>query len=389
MTIRAARAFVIFLGVVSLFGDTTYEGARSILGPYLASLGASAAVVGGATGLGELAGYLVRLPAGSFADRTRRYWPVTIVGYVVNLLSVPALAVVGTWQPAVGLTVAERFGRGVRAPARDALLATAAPVVGAGWAFGVHEAMDQIGAVLGPLLVSAVLLVGLTHRDAFALLAVPAALALAALFLARSRFAATVEPKEGTVGGARPARLFAYALFAALAIAGFAQFPLIAFHLAVRQVVDAPAVPLLFAFATLVSSGAALVAGLLFDRVGLRAVAAVPLLTLVATPLVFSSSVAAVAAGLGLWGITLGASESTVRASVARLVPAGSRGSAYGAFNAIYGAALFLGGLALGAAYDRGPGSAVTLAVGLEAAALVVAALLFRRHGSLTSDPGR
>lgn len=379
MTTRSARTFVILLGVVSLFGDTTYEGARSILGPYLASLGASAAVVGGATGLGELAGYLIRLPSGTLADRTRRYWPLTILGYLVNLLSIPPLALVTSWQPAVGLAVVERFGRGIRAPARDALLATAAAKVGAGWAFGVHEAMDQIGAVLGPLLVSAILFLGFAHRDAFAFLGVPALLALAALFLARSRFSAPVEATGRAGRGTSPARLFAYALFAALAIGGFAQFPLIAYHLAVRHVVDDPIVPLLFAFGTLVSSGAALGAGLLFDRVGLRAVAAVPILTLAATPLVFGESVVSVAAGLGLWGVTLGASESTIRAGVAQLVPAGSRGTAYGTFNAIYGTALFLGGLALGAAYDRGPGTAVALAVALELAALVVGALVLLR----------
>lgn len=380
MTVRAARLFVILLGVVSLFGDTTYEGARSILGPYLASLGASAAVVGGATGLGELAGYLIRLPSGTLADRTRRYWPITIVGYLVNLLSIPPLALVRSWEPAVGLAVVERFGRGIRAPARDALLATAAPVVGAGWAFGVHEAMDQIGAVLGPLLVSAVLFLGFTHRDAFALLTVPALLALAALFLARSRFAAAVEPHDRGGGATSPGRLVVYALFAAFTVAGFAQFPLIAYHLAVRHVVADPVVPLLFAVGTLVSSGAALVAGLLFDRVGLRAVSAVPLLTIVATPFVFSESVAAVVVGLAFWGVALGASESTIRAAVARLVPARARGTAYGTFNAIYGTALFLGGLALGAAYDRGASAAVTVAIALEVVALVVAALLFRRR---------
>jgi MFS family permease len=383
VNVGAARAFVILLGVVSLLGDTTYEGARSILGPYLLSLGASAAVVGGATGLGELAGYLIRLPSGALADRTRRYWPLTIAGYLVNLLSVPPLALVTTWQPAVGLAVVERFGRGIRAPARDALLATAATKVGAGWAFGVHEAMDQIGAVVGPLFVSAVLFIGLTHRDAFALLAVPALLALGALFLARARFAAQVEPKEGAPSAASPRRLLVYAVFAALTIAGFAQFPLIAYHLAMRQIVAEPVVPLLFAGATAVSSGAAFGAGVVFDRAGLRAVAAVPALTLAATPLVFSESVATVITGLALWGVALGAAESTIRAAVAHVVPARARGTAYGIFNAIYGTALFLGGLALGAAYDRGPSSAIAMAVALEAAALVVAGLLLRsRVGS-------
>jgi MFS-type transporter involved in bile tolerance (Atg22 family) len=157
----------------------------------------------------------------------------------------------------------------------------------------------------------------------------------------------------------------------------------------VRHIVDEPIVPLLFAGATLVSSGAALAAGLLFDRLGLRAVAAVPALTLVATPLLFSDAVPEIAAGLAMWGIALGASEATIRASVAHVVPAASRGTAYGVFNAIYGTALFLGGIALGAAYDRGPSAAVELGVALEAAALVVAAFLFLRPTGLPSAAER
>lgn len=86
---QSAVRFIIALGTISLFADVTYEGARGVNGPFLATLGASAAVVGIASGAGELAGYLLRLAGGVAVDRTRAYWPLTIIGYIINLLAVP------------------------------------------------------------------------------------------------------------------------------------------------------------------------------------------------------------------------------------------------------------------------------------------------------------
>jgi len=187
---RAALRFIVLIGIVSLFGDMTYEGARSIVGPYLATLGASAAVVGIVAGFGELVGYAIRLLSGYIGDRTGRYWTVTIIGYVLNLFAVPLLALAGNWEIAVVLIVAERMGRALRAPTRDAMLSHAATRTGAGWAFGLHEAMDTTGAIVGPLAVSAALYLGQGYNTSFAMLVVPALLSIIVLFVARSQFPA-------------------------------------------------------------------------------------------------------------------------------------------------------------------------------------------------------
>src|SRR5205085_2178076 len=188
----AARAlagrFVILLGFVSLFADMTYEGARSAYGPFLGNLGASAFVISIVAGVGELLGYGLRLLSGRFTDKTGRYWPITIVGYLVNLLSVPALALVGSWQAASGLVIAERAGRAIRNPPRDAMLSHASQQIGRGWGFGLHEAMDQTGALIGPLLVALMVARGGQYRNGFAMLLAPALLSLTVLMLARRQF---------------------------------------------------------------------------------------------------------------------------------------------------------------------------------------------------------
>jgi MFS family permease len=169
-----ALTFVVLLGVVSLLADVTYEGARSAVGPYLEILGASAAAVGVVAGLGELVGYAIRVAAGYLSDRTGRYWAITIAGYGVNLLAVPLLALAGRWEVAAALIVFERLGKAIRTPARDAMLSHATHSMGRGWGFGLHEALDQIGAVLGPLIVAAVLYFTGDYRAGFAILLVPA-----------------------------------------------------------------------------------------------------------------------------------------------------------------------------------------------------------------------
>ena len=168
-----AMRFVLLVGVMSLFADMTYEGSRSIVGPYLALLGASATAVGFVAGGGELLGYGLRLVSGRLADVTGRYWPITIAGYVIQMAAVPALALAGSWQAAAILIALERTGKAMRNPPRDAMLARASEDIGRGWAFGVHEALDQLGALIGPLVAAAVLAIRGDYKIAFALLLVP------------------------------------------------------------------------------------------------------------------------------------------------------------------------------------------------------------------------
>src|SRR5262249_39576406 len=151
---RSALRFVILIGVVSLFADMTYEGARSVTGPYLGALGASGLAVGLVAGLGEMIGYALRLASGYVADPAARSWAVTLAGYTLNLLVVPLLAFTRRWELAAALMIAERVGKAIRTPARNAMLSHATKEVGHGWGFGLHEAMDQAGAMIGPIAVA-------------------------------------------------------------------------------------------------------------------------------------------------------------------------------------------------------------------------------------------
>src|SRR2546428_2586174 len=169
---RSALQFVLIIGIANFFADFTYEGARAIVGPFLGSLGASAAIVGFVAGFGELMGYGLRSVSGYFADKSHRHWTFAFVGYAINMLAVPALALAGRWPLASGLVVSERIGRGIRKPTVEAMLSYAGKSIGAGWVFGLNEALDQAGATIGPLLMALVLYVNGGVRAGFRVLLV-------------------------------------------------------------------------------------------------------------------------------------------------------------------------------------------------------------------------
>lgn len=371
----AALRLVVLLGIVSLFADMTYEGARSISGPFLAVLGASGAVVGLVAGFGEFAGYALRLAAGWLTDRTRRYWTLTIAGYAVNLLAVPALALAGRWETAAALLMMERMGKALRNPPRDAMLSFATRSVGAGWAFGLHEALDQTGAILGPLIVAAILHWKGGYRESFAVLLIPALLALAVLIMAKRAFPRPqeLEPRFAPLEAAGQARTYwIFLAGAALCAAGFADFPLIAFHVEKTRLLGEVWIPVLYAVAMGVDALAALALGRAFDRFGLRVVAAAPLFACVSAPLAFLGGTAGVWAGAALWGAAMGAQESVLRAAVSKLSPSERRGTSFGIFHAVFGTAWFLGSALLGWLYDVSLTALAAFAVILEAVSLLV-----------------
>ncbi len=367
--------FVVLLGLVSLFADMTYEGARSISGPFLAVLGASGAVVGLVAGFGEFAGYALRLAAGWITDRTRRYWALTITGYAVNLLAVPALALAGRWETAAALLMMERIGKALRNPPRDAMLSFATRSLGAGRAFGLHEAMDQTGAILGPLIVAAVLHWRGGYRESFAVLLIPALAALAVLAAARRAFPRPqdLEPQLPAVAArGLPRQYWSLVAAAALCGAGFADFPLIAFHIEKSQWMGDAWIAVLYAVAMAVDALAALALGRWFDRRGARVAAVTPLMAAVAAPLAFLGSAASAWAGAVAWGVAMGAQESVVRAAVAQMAPPERRGTAFGLFHAVFGSAWFAGSALLGWLYDRSLPALVAAAVALEAASFAL-----------------
>jgi MFS family permease len=380
---RTALGFVVLLGVVSLFADMTYEGARSVTGPFLATLGAGAAITGIVSGFGEFIGYGLRLISGYLADRTGRYWAVTLWGYALNLVAVPLLALAGSWELAAILIVAERMGKAVRTPARDAMLSHATARMGRGWGFGLHEAMDQTGAVLGPLIVAAALYLSNGYRAGFGVLAVPAVLALSVLLVARRlypepRSLETGEERVVPAGGRLPRVFWIYLAFVALGVAGYANFQLISYHIGTSSAIPNPQIPILFAVAMGVDALVALVAGRLFDRFGLAVLASVPMLSLPIAPLAFSTSAQAMLAGVLLWGAVMGIQETIMRAAIGDMVPATARGTAYGIFNTAYGLSWFLGSALMGLLYEANVGYLVAFSIGAEMVSLAPLVLLAR-----------
>jgi len=349
-----ALKFVLILGVSSLFADMTYEGARSITGPYLAVLGASATVVGTVAGFGELVGYGLRLFPGYVSDRTGRYWTITLAGYFLNMVAVPLLALAGSWETAAVLMITERTGKAIRTPARDAMLSHAAHKTGRGWGFGLHEAMDQVGATLGPLVVAAVLYFRGDYRNGFAILVVPALLTLGVLLAARWLYPRPrdfeIDTLIETKGFPRSFRLYLAAV--ALVAAGYADFPLIAYHFEKTATVPDSWIPIYYAVAMGIDALAALLFGRLFDRIGISILIVVSLLSSFFAPMVFLGNFYVALAGMALWGVGMGAQESIMRAAVAGMVPMSRRGSAYGIFNTAYGVFWFLGSVFLGVLYD-------------------------------------
>ncbi|MGC1379610.1 MAG: MFS transporter [Candidatus Baltobacteraceae bacterium] len=353
-----AMKFVLLIGVLSFFADFVYEGARSITGPFLGVLGATGVIVSIVAGLGEFLGYGLRLVSGPWAERSGRFWPITIAGYVIQMTAVPLLALATNWQIAALLIVLERVGKAVRNPPRDVMLSYAARDIGYGWGFGVHEALDQFGALCGPLAMAAVLAFRHEFNQAFAVLVIPAVITLALLAIARLTYP---NPHDaGSPHNQLPARdgfptvFWLYLVGAMLVAAGFADFPLISFHLQSGALHDRQAwLPVFYAVAMAVSGLGSLGFGKLFDRFGLIVLVPLTLVAAAFAPLVFMGGFGLALFGSALWGLGMGVHESLIPAAVAHMVPQQRRGSAYGIFTGSYGIAWFAGSIVIGVLYGH------------------------------------
>ena len=350
-----ALKFVVLIGVVSFFADFTYEGARSITGPYLAILGASATLVGFIAGFGELLGYGLRLVSGRLSERTGEFWPITLFGYVVQMSAVPLLALAPNWRIAGLLIVVERIGKAIRNPPRDVMLSHAAKQIGYGWGFGLHEALDQFGALFGPLVVAAVLAARGNYKTAFAILLVPAIVTLLLLVFARFSYPKP-EDLEVSVSNVEasglPPVFWIYLVGAGLVAAGFADFSLMAYHFEKASVIPNIWVPVFYSVAMGVSGIGSLLFGHLFDRVGIWILVPLTLIAASSAPLVFLGGFWVALIGSALWGLGMGVHESIIPAAVATMVPHQRRPSAYGIFTAGYGVSWFVGSVIIGRLYD-------------------------------------
>jgi MFS family permease len=405
---RRARAkrFVILLGFVSLFADLCYEGMRSAIGPYLAFLGASATAVGIVSGTGEMVGYALRYWSGSLADRTHAYWGITIAGYATNIVAVPLLALAGTWPMVAVLVALERLGKAIRSPAKSTLTSFAASDLGAGKAFAINELMDQIGGLLGPLVVAGVLAwrgeTATGFALAFVVLAIPAITAVAILLRARRLYPdpRALEGDEAADGGeARLGpRYRLYLVGVALVAIGLADWPLIAYHFERASVLDAAWLPVVYAAAMGFDGLISLLAGLWFDRrraAGTSGAGVLAVFVIVGAaygPLAFAASAAApyfAIGGVALWSITHAATNSIAKAMIAAIVPRNGRGRAYGIYYLVFGVAWWAGSLLLGALYDKRPafaGVACTVSLALGAAVILASGLGVRKRQATTGN---
>ena len=374
--ISRAMAFILLFGVVSLFSDMTHEGASSIRGAYLSLLGASAATIGFVSGVGELVGYSMRYVFGKLTDKTKQYWPMTILGYVLDIIAVPALALVGEhgWVWACLLLVIQRMGKAIKKPAKDTIMSFAATQEGVGKSFGIQEVLDQLGAFLGPVLLYLVML-GKTEGDAFrlysfcfAVLAIPGAITLILLLVTKHKFPNPEqfepEPKE-FVPFRMKKEFVLYIAGISLFAFGFIDYSIVVMHISrtftelapglaeTSSLITTGSLPLLYAGAMLVDAVAALVFGFLFDRYGVKVLVLSTLLSASFPILVFGGeSIPTVLLGIALWGVGMGAQESILKAAVASMVPKTSRATGYGIFECAFGAAWFLGSWLLGLLYE-------------------------------------
>ena len=367
-----AMVFLILFGIVSLFSDMTHEGASSIRGAYLALLGASAGAIGFISGLGELIGYSMRYLFGRVTDRTRSYWPMVILGYVLDIIAVPALALVGEhgWIAACLLLVVQRMGKAIKKPAKDTIMSFAASQEGAGRSFGLQELLDQIGAFLGPVLLWLVMLGRTdaspirTYSLCFAVLAIPGGITLLLLLYTRSRFPNPEqfepEPKEYIPFRMKKSFILYIAGISLFAF-GFIDYSLIVMHISRTAaslsgavgLITEETLPLLYAGAMLIDAVSALFFGFLYDRIGVRSLIFSTLLSSGFAVFVFSMhSVPALLVGIALWGVGMGAQESILKAAVSSMVPKSSRATGYGIFECSFGFFWFLGSWLMGALYD-------------------------------------
>jgi predicted MFS family arabinose efflux permease len=373
---RAAFRFVLIIGIANFFADFTYEGARGIIGPFLGSLGASAAIVGFVAGLGELMGYGLRSVSGYFADKSHRHWAFAFLGYGVNMLAVPALALTGRWPPAAGLVVAERVGRGIRKPTVEAMLSYAGRSIGAGWVFGLNEALDQAGATIGPLLIALVLYLNGGYRAGFAVLLIPALLCLATLVAAQLLHPRPHELEEGarhTFATTSLTRSYwIYLAAGALIAAGFADFALIGFHFHKANTISPNLIPVFYAVAMASSALAAIPLGRIFDRFGPNISLFAFLISAASAPLVFLGESVSALIGMILWGIGMSAQGSLFQAMLTGVIPPQKRSTAFGLFDTGYGIAWFLGSATMGLLYEKSILAVAVLSVMLQLAALPI-----------------
>ncbi len=374
-----------------------HESARSVNGQYLSLVGLSATQVGLVFGLGEFLGYALRLLSGAWLDKSKRYWLFLFVGYGVHLV-IPLMGLTTSWGWLYTFILLERIGKALRSPAKDTILsAVAENQIGLGYAFGIQEALDQLGAFLGPLIFTALFyFVGSSGLEVFQLgyqlLVIPFIILMVVLALVHRKFVREeLTPEVDTTQ--KPPRLqpifWIYSAFTFFVAFGLINFSLIGYHLKTQQIVSDGMVPILYAVAMAVDALVAIFIGKGYDRLkrqlrhktgGVLILLIVPLLTAFVPLLTLSHSVSMLWIGMVLMGVVLGAHETVMRSAIADITPFSKRGIGFGIFNTVYGLSLLLGSLLMGWLYDlEQQPIIVAMTIISEGAAVALYVVLYKR----------
>ncbi len=367
------------LGVVSLLTDVSTEMIVPVLPLFVTTvLHGSAATVGVIEGVAESTATLLRLGSGWLSDRIGARKPFLLFGYGISGVAKAAIAAAGSWAAVLGLRFADRLGKGLRNPPRDAVIAESVPARLVGRAFGFHRALDTLGAAIGPFVAYLVLSAYPGRfRRVFAISAIPAALAILVILAfvrAPRRPPAAARPLRQEVGAlGTPFRKF-------LVVAGLfslASSSMAFLLLRARQAgFSERGVPLVYLLYNVVYALLSWPIGALSDRIGRRAVLLTAYASFAVVYALFASAPhrATVLAGFALLGIHSAMLEGSQRSMIADLVTPERRATAYGIYYAVVGLALLPASLVAGALWDR-VGAGPTLA--LDAALAALAAVLF------------
>lgn len=400
--ITPAVAVIIIFGLISMFGDVVYESARSANSQYMNLLGISAAQVGLVFGIGEFLGYALRLLAGIMSDKTGKHWAFMFVGYGM-LISVPLIGLTMNWNFLIILILMERIGKALRNPAKDTILSSVAEgQVGVGFAFGLQEALDQLGAFLGPLVFTAVFYFtsknGLSeYQLGYKFLIVPFILLMLFVYYAYRKITSSdllPSPKSKEYQNTKLESIFwFYTIFTFFCAAGFVNFSTTGYHLKASGLMSDANITLVYSFAMVVDAVAALVVGKTYDRLkektkkrtgGILVLAVIPILTVLLPLLTLSNSKTLIIIGMAFFGIVMGTHETIMRSAIADITPYRKRGTGYGIFNSAYGLALLTGSALMGVFYDM---ESINLIIGYTVVVEVIAmAIYLYMHKTIKSD---
>ncbi|ADL41743.1 major facilitator superfamily MFS_1 [Caldicellulosiruptor obsidiansis OB47] len=366
----SATILIIIFGIISMLGDVIYETARSANSQYLNLLGVSAAQVGLVFGIGEFLGYFLRLVAGSLSDKSGKHWIFMFLGYGM-LLVVPLMGFSMNWKILFVLILMERIGKALRSPAKDTILSCVAEKeAGVGFAFGLQEALDQIGAFIGPLILTMFFHFsgknGITqYQLGYKSLFIPFVILMLFLIYAYGKIKRENLIPAGIKKDFHTERLkpifWIYTAFTFFCTLGFVNFSTIGYHLKAKNLMSDESITLLYSIAMVVDAVTALLIGKAYDRLkvktenktgGLLVLMAIPFLTLLLPFLTLSNSAVLIVIGMIIFGIVMGTHETVMRSAIADITPFYKRGTGYGIFNTSYGLALLGGAALMGLFYD-------------------------------------